>query len=105
MWERSSLLELMLNGKHDEIDHDFIIDGEVLVDGIQPSLTRLLGPEDDSATQLDGSYKIDQEGNQKDVQHGYRVLKIKFSALTHPIISITEMIYNIWFWLRFCYIT
>jgi len=29
IWERSSLLESMLNGKHDEIDHDFVLDGEV----------------------------------------------------------------------------
>jgi hypothetical protein len=81
----------MLNGKHDQIDHDFVLDGEVfsklfyLVDGMYPSLTRFLGPENDPATQLDGSYKIDQEGSQKDVEHGYGVLKTKFLALTHPI--------------------
>ena len=93
IWERSSLFESMLNGngKHDEIDHDFVLDGEVfsklfyLVDGMYPSLTRFLGPENDPATQLDGSYKINQEGSRKDVERGYGVLKIKFLALTHPI--------------------
>ncbi len=82
IWERLSLLESMLNGKHDEIDHDFMLDGEVfsklfyLVDGMYPSLTRFHGPENDPATQLDGSYKINQEGSQIDVECGYRVLKI-----------------------------
>jgi hypothetical protein len=56
-----------------------------LVDGIYPALTRFLGPENDPATELDGSYKIYQEGSRKDVEHGYGVLKLKFLALTHPI--------------------
>lgn len=69
IWERSCLLESMLNGKDEEIDHDFVLHGEVfsklfyLVDGIYSSLTRFLGPENDPATQLDGSYKINQEGS------------------------------------------
>jgi hypothetical protein len=83
IWERSTLLESMLNGKHDDIDHEFVLYGEVftklfyLVDGICPSLTRFLGPEIDPATELDGSYKIDQEGSRKDVERGYGVLKLK----------------------------
>ncbi len=91
IWERSTLLESMLNGQHDDIDHEFVLDGEVftklfyLVDGIYPSLTRFLGPENDLATELDGSYKIDQEGSRKDVERGYGVLKLKFLALSHPI--------------------
>ena len=68
IWERSSLLESILNGKHEEIDHDFVVNGEVfsklvyLVDGIYPSLTRFLGSENDPATELDGGFKIDREG-------------------------------------------
>ncbi len=63
------MLESMLNGKHDEIDHDVVLDGEVfsklfyLIDGIYLSLTRFLDPENDPATELDGSYKIYQEGS------------------------------------------
>jgi hypothetical protein len=91
IWERSTLLESMLNGKHDEIDHDYVLDGEVFsklfyfMDGIYPSLTRFLGPENDPATELDDSYKIDQEGSRKDVERGYGVLKLKFLALTHAM--------------------
>ena len=65
----------MLNEKHDEIDHDFVLDGEVfsklfyLIDGKYPSLTRFLGPENDQATELDRSYKIYQEGSRKDVHN------------------------------------
>lgn len=68
IWERLRLLE-MLNGKHEEIDHDIVLDGEVfsklfyLVYGMYSSLTRFLGPENDPATQLDGSYKSNQEGS------------------------------------------
>jgi hypothetical protein len=69
IWERSSVLESMLNGEHDEINRNFVLDGEVfskpfyLVDGIYHSLTRFLSPETDPATQFDGSYKINQEGS------------------------------------------
>jgi hypothetical protein len=63
----------MLSGQHDLIDHDFILDGEVftmlfyVIDGIYPSLSRFLGTETD--IKLDGSFKVDQEGIQKDVEH------------------------------------
>ena len=59
IWERSSLLESMLNGKHKEIDHEFTLDGKqynklfYIVNGIYPSLSRFLGPETDPATKLD----------------------------------------------------
>jgi hypothetical protein len=49
IWELSSLLEPMLNGKHEDIDHDFTLDGKAfkklfyLVDGIHPSLSLFLG--------------------------------------------------------------
>jgi hypothetical protein len=91
IWERSSLLELTLNGNHDKIDHEFTHDGKAfiklyyLVDGIYPSLSRFLGPETDPTTKLDGSFKIDQEGSRKDVECGYGVLKIKFLSLSHAI--------------------
>ena len=84
IWERSSLLELMLNGNHHKIDHEFTRDGKAiiklyyLVDGIYPSLSRFLGSETDPTTKLDGSFKIDQEGSRKDAECGYGVLKIKF---------------------------
>ena len=55
-WERSSLLDSMLSGQYDLIDHEFILDGEVftklfyVVNGIHPSLSRFLGTETDPAT-------------------------------------------------------
>jgi hypothetical protein len=45
IWERSSLFESMINGEHDELDFDFLVDGEVfsklfyLADGIYPQLS------------------------------------------------------------------
>jgi hypothetical protein len=73
----------MLNGKHNEIDHNFTVDDEVftkllyLVDGIYPSLTRFLGTKTDAATRLDGYFKIVEEGSRKDVEHDYGILKQK----------------------------
>ncbi len=84
-------MESMINGQHDTVDHDFNIGGEIfkklyyLIDGIYPSLSQFLGPETDPVTRLDGTFKIKQEGSQKDVEQGFGVLKIKFLALTHPI--------------------
>ncbi len=91
IWERSSLLESMLNGRHEQIDHQFVLDEKTFtqlyycVDGIYPSLSRFLGTETDPSTRLDGSFKVDQEGARKDVERGFGVLKIKFLSLTHPI--------------------
>eukprot|EP00804_Cyclotella_cryptica_P014784 CCRYP_020124-RA/>CCRYP_020124-RA protein AED:0.11 eAED:0.16 QI:0/0/0/1/1/1/2/0/150 len=74
IWERSSLLESMLNGRHEQIDHPFTLDEKpfkklyYLVDGIYPSLSRLLGTETDPSTRLDGSFKIEQEAARKDVE-------------------------------------
>eukprot|EP00804_Cyclotella_cryptica_P015099 CCRYP_000680-RA/>CCRYP_000680-RA protein AED:0.00 eAED:0.00 QI:23/-1/1/1/-1/1/1/26/445 len=91
MWERSSLLESMLNGRHDQIDHQYTLDNKpfkklyYLVDGIYPSLSRFLGTETDPSTRLDGSFKVDQEAARKDVERGFGVLKLKFLSLTHPI--------------------
>jgi len=67
IWERSSLLESMINRQHDMIDHEFSLNGVLfnklfyLVDGIYPSLSCFLGPETDPATKLDGAFKIIQE--------------------------------------------
>jgi hypothetical protein len=69
IWERSSLLESMLNGKQEEIDHEFTRDGKqynklfYLVDGIYPSLSWFLGLETDPATKLDGNFRVHQEGS------------------------------------------
>jgi hypothetical protein len=66
IWERSSLLESMINEQHDMIDHEFCLNGVLfnkhlyLVDGIYRSLPRFLGLETDPATKLDGAFKIVQ---------------------------------------------
>eukprot|EP00804_Cyclotella_cryptica_P021926 CCRYP_000885-RA/>CCRYP_000885-RA protein AED:0.18 eAED:0.16 QI:0/-1/0/1/-1/1/1/0/182 len=62
VWDRSPLLESMLDGSHDEIDFSFEIDGQqfdqlyYLVDGIYPSLSRFLATVNDPTTALDCFY-------------------------------------------------
>ena len=63
------MLESMLSGSHDEIDHVFSLDDEVfsklfyLVDGIYPSLTRFLRAETDLDKKIDSCFKIQQEAH------------------------------------------
>ncbi len=91
IWERSSLYESMIDGRHEELDFEFMVDGEVfdkllyLVDGIYPPLTRFLSSESDPHTKLAFSYAQDQEAFRKDVERGFGVLKLKFLCLLHPI--------------------
>ena len=91
VWERSSLYESMIDGRHEELDFEYMVDGEVfdkllyLVDGIYPPLTRFLSSESDPHTKLAYSYARDQEAFRKDVERGFGVLKLKFLSLLHPI--------------------
>ena len=91
IWERLSLYESMIDGRHEEIDFEFVVDGEVfdkliyLVDGIYPPLTRFLSSESDPHTKLAFSFAQDQEAFRKDVKRGFGVLKLKFLSLLHPI--------------------
>jgi hypothetical protein len=91
IWERSSLYESMIDGRHDELDFEFLVDGDVfdkliyLVDGIYPPLTRFLSSESDPHTKLAFSFAQDQEADRKDVERGFGVLKLKFLSLLHPI--------------------
>ena len=81
----------MIDGQHDELDFEFLVDGEVfdkliyLVDGIYPPLTRFLSSESDPHTKLAFSFAQDQEAFRKDVERGFGVLKLKFLSLLHPI--------------------
>jgi hypothetical protein len=91
IWERSSLYESMINGRHDELDFDFLVDGVVfnklfyLVDGIYPQLTCFLLSESDPHTKLAFSFAQDQESHRKDVEQEIGVLKLIFLSLMHPI--------------------
>ena len=91
IFELSSSLESLLNRKHNEIDHEFVVDGQLfselfyLVDGIYPHRTWFLGTETDPFTKLDGTFAIEQEAIRKDVECGIGVLKLKFLSLTDPI--------------------
>ena len=91
IWERSSLFESMINGEHDNLDFDYVVDEEVfsklfhLVNGIYPSLTRFISSEPDPHTNIAYSFASDQEAYRKDIERGFGVLKIKFLTLTHPI--------------------
>eukprot|EP00804_Cyclotella_cryptica_P024859 CCRYP_020563-RA/>CCRYP_020563-RA protein AED:0.13 eAED:0.04 QI:11/0/0/1/0/0/2/0/201 len=68
VWDRSPLLESMLDGSHDTIDFSFHIDGQkfdqlsYLVDGIYPSLAQFLATVNDPTTALDCFYAPKQEG-------------------------------------------
>jgi hypothetical protein len=91
VWEPSLLYESMIDGRHEELDFEYMVDGEVfvkllyLVDGIYPPLTRFLSSESDPHTKLAYSYARDQEAFRKDVERGFGVLKLKFLSLLHPI--------------------
>ena len=85
IWERSSLYESMINGRHDELNFVFLVESEVfnklfyLVDGIYPQLTRFLSSESDPHTKLAYSFIQDQESHRKDIEQGFGALKLKFS--------------------------
>jgi hypothetical protein len=91
IWERSSLFESKVNGEHEKLDFDFVVDGEVftklfyLVNGIHPSLSHFSSSEPDPHTKIAYNFATDQEAHWKDIERGFGVLKIKFLALTHPI--------------------
>ena len=84
IWERSSLFESMINGEHEKLDLDYVVDGEVfsklfyLVNGIYPSLSRFISSEPDPHTKIAYSFAADQEAYRKDIERGFSVLKIKF---------------------------
>eukprot|EP00804_Cyclotella_cryptica_P009826 CCRYP_016256-RA/>CCRYP_016256-RA protein AED:0.40 eAED:0.43 QI:0/-1/0/1/-1/1/1/0/69 len=67
----------MIDGAHDEVGLQFLVDGEVfdkliyLVDGIYPPLTRFLSSESDPHTKLAYSFAQDQEAHRKDVERGF----------------------------------
>jgi len=81
----------MIDGDHDKIDFDFVVDGQIfsklfyLVDGMYPSLTCFLLSESDPHTHIAFSFATDQEAHRKDVEGDFGVLKIKYLSLTHPI--------------------
>ena len=73
IWKWSSLFESMINGDHDKIDFDFLVDGQIfsklfyIVDGINRSLTRFLSSESDPHTQIAFSFATDREAHRKDI--------------------------------------
>ena len=87
VWDRSPLLESMLDGTHDNIDFKFTIDGEnfeqlyYLVDGIYPSLSRFLATINDPTTTLDCFFAPKQEGWRKSIERAFGVLKKKFLSV------------------------
>ncbi len=90
IWERSALLESMVNGEYEKIDFNYFVDGEVfsilfyLVDGVYPSLSYFILSESDPHTNIAYSFATDQESLRKDVERGFGVLKINFLAIDSP---------------------
>lgn len=87
IWDRSPLLESMLDGTHDNLDFKFNIDGQefdhlyYLVDGIYPSLSRFLATINDPTTTLDCFYAPKHEGWRKSIERAFGVLKKKFLSI------------------------
>ncbi len=87
VWDRSPLLESMMDGSHDAIDFSFDIDGQqfdqlyYLVDGIYPSLSWFLATVNDPTTALDCFYAPKQEGWRKSIERAFGVLKKKFLSI------------------------
>ena len=92
IWERSPLLESILNGTHSEIDHPFEINNQTfnqlfyLVDGIFPWLSRFLSTISVPMTLIDSNYSEWQESARKDIERAFGVLKLKFHILEHPML-------------------
>jgi hypothetical protein len=91
IWERSPLLESMLNGTHSEIDHPFEINNQTfnqlfyVVGGIYPWLSRFLSTISVPTTLIDSNYSKWQESTCKDIERAFGVLKMKFLILKHPM--------------------
>ena len=88
IWERSPLLETMIDGYHDSIDHNFIINGQsfkqlyYLIDGIYPLLSRFVPTISDPSTKLDQQFLKKQESFRKSIERAFGILKRKFLALS-----------------------
>jgi hypothetical protein len=79
LWERSSLFKSMINGEHEMLDFNFVVDGEVfsklfyLFDDIYSSLSCFLSSEPDPHTKIEYSFTTDQEAHQKDIERDFKV--------------------------------
>ncbi len=91
IWERSPLLESMLNGTHSQIDHSFVINNETfhqlfyLVDGIHPWLSCFLSTISVHTTLINTNFMKWQESKQKYIWCAFGILKVKFLCLKHLI--------------------
>jgi hypothetical protein len=88
IWEWSPLLESMIDGYHNSIAHNFLINSQsfkqlyYLVDGIYPLLSRFVPTISDPLTKLDQQFTKKQESFQKSIERVFGMLKRKFSALS-----------------------
>lgn len=91
IWERSPLFESFQDGTFEELDFDYVINGEcfselfVLVDGIYPHLSRFLQAITEPTIKIDKYFTGWQESKRKDVEQGFGVLQKKFHFLVHDI--------------------
>eukprot|EP00986_Skeletonema_menzelii_P009724 scaffold4492_cov81-Skeletonema_menzelii.AAC.4 len=91
VWERSPLLHEMTHGQIQDIDFDFVINGETfhqlywLVDGIYPRLSRFLKSIVNPTLRIDREYASWQEGKRKTIERGFGVLEKKFHITVNPI--------------------
>jgi hypothetical protein len=95
IWERSPLLESLIDGVHDIMNHNFIVNGQpfpklyYLVDGIYPILAGFVPTISDPSTKLDQQFTAKQESIQTSVERTFGVIK-KFLSLS------SRMRFNDW---------
>ena len=91
VWDRSTLLNAILDGSFALIDFVYTINGEVfcvlyfLVDGIYPNLDRFAKTISVPLTLMDAYYVKWQESKRKDAERGFGVWEKKFHSMVHPI--------------------
>ncbi len=91
VWERSPLLHQMTHGQIQDIDFDFVINGETfnqlywLVDGIYPRLSRFLKSIVNPILRIDWEHAKWQEGKRKTIERAFGVLEKKFHITVNPI--------------------
>ena len=91
IWDRSELHNAMVDGTHDELDFEFILDDEIrrmlwyLADGIYPELARFVKTMPVPLTKKEKYFTSWQEAKRKDIERAFGVLEKKFNILVTPV--------------------
>ena len=95
IWNLSPLLEMILNGKLEELERQIsncVIMNEIfkqlcmLVDGICPLCNRFVKSKKEPIGELETALSKWQESARKDIERAFGVLQAKFQCLARPIV-------------------